>query len=723
MIPQPATPLADANGSPGAALEPRLREVMVGLRRDLVVTRQIVRSGPRYVVHDPVAFRNHILTPLEYRILCALAQDRTLDQTWRRLVAEAALSDEDAEEFYAFVVTLHGMGLLQVPGMPVDAVWRRHLERKAQRRRGGPLRLLLSYRVSLGDPDRRLQQFLPWVKWLFAAPGLLLWSALLFLAAWQCGGRVGELYAGAANLLSLHNLPILWCSLVVLKVLHELGHAFAIKRFGGAVPDFGIVFIMLTPCAYVDANASWTFASRWPRIAVGLAGMYVETLIAAAAALVWAGTSPGFVHDAAQNVVVLASITTLLVNLNPLVKFDGYFVFSDLVGVVNLQERASRTLRAAAEHLLLGLPWVATGLSRGERLLTWTYAPASLAYRISLAIGITAVMATHWPAMGLALGLAFAWLLIISPLCRLFHYLWQGERTAPVRLRARCVASGAVMVAVFGAALVPVSFHVVAQGVLDPGVRQVVRAPSSAFVAAMPLVEGELVPARHVLCRLEDPQLEERLLSIAAELTAARIQVDAAEITDPVFAAAATARVEFLEKRSAELAARTAALEIKAAEAGTAVNTRAVPVGSYVHQGQELLQVHSKHAFVRVVMTDQDVTRTRLQVGTEAEVRWACEPLRTVPSRVREIRRAASRHSVPAELTIAAGGQIYARSVGDDTEADQPYLHVFLEVDYVPLQDAGGGLTAAVRFAAREQKLLDWVRHGLLTFFHHWKMS
>jgi putative peptide zinc metalloprotease protein len=723
MSSQSASPLANATGAAGEALEPRLRNVVVGVRRDLVVTRQIVRGGPRYVVHDPVTFRNHILTPLEYRILCALAADRSLGQIWDRVVGEGALGAEDAEEFYGFVVALHGMGLLQVPGMPVDTVWRRHSERTAQRRRGGPLRHLLSFRISLGDPDRRLQQLLPWVRWLFGPPGALLWSALLVLAAWECAGRLGELYGGAADLLALSNLPILWCSLVGLKVLHELGHAFAIKRFGGVVPDFGIVFIMLTPCAYVDANSSWTFAGRWPRIVVGLAGMYVETMIAAAAALVWAGTSPGFLHDVAQNVVVLASVTTVLINLNPLVKFDGYFVFSDLMGVVNLQERANRTLRGALERLLLGLPGTHEDLTAGERALAWAYAPASLVYRVTLAVSITALMATHWPAVGLALGLAFGWLLILDPVRRLFVHLWRGERTAPVRLRARLVASAAVMAVVFGAALLPVSFRVVAQGVLDPGVRRSVRAPGSAFVAAVPVAEGALATAGSVLCRLEDHQLEERLLSIEAELAVARIRVDTSEIMDPVFAAAAAARVEFLEKRAGELAARATALAVTVPDEGTVVGSRTVPVGSYVHQGQELMQVHSEHRFVRVVLTDQDVTRTRLQVGAEAEVRWTCEPLRSVRATVREIRRAASRHRVPVELTVAAGGQIYARSVGEEAEANQPYLHVFLEADYVPLQGAGGGLTASVQFAAREQKLIDWLRHGVFTFFHHWKMT
>jgi putative peptide zinc metalloprotease protein len=446
-------------------------------------------------------------------------------------------------------------------------------------------------------------------------------------------------------------------------------------------------------------------------------------MIAAVAGLVWSGTSPGLVHDVARNIVVLASIATLLVNLNPLVKFDGYFVFSDLLGIVNLQERANRNLRAIAERWFLGLPSRPEEMPPSERLILNAYAPASLAYRISLAIGVTALMAVHWPAMGLMLGLAFGWLMIGSPLRRLFAYLWSGERTAHVRLRARLVASAAVLFVVFGTALIPVSRSVIAQGVLDPGVRRSVRAPSSAFVDAVPLAEGQHVTPGQTLLRLVDPQLEERRLAIDAELATARTEHDATEVLDPVFAAASAARIEFLEKRADELHARSAALHVTVPETGTAVGVNGVVVGSFVHQGQELLQVHSDHHFVRVVLTDRDVTRARLEIGTVAELRWSCDPLRSVRATVREIRGATSRHQVPIELTIAAGGQIYARASGQETEADQPYLHVFLEVEETPLPRAGGGMTASVRFPAREQKLVDWLRYRLLNFFHHWKMT
>ena len=147
-------------------------------------------------------------------------------------------------------------------------------------------------------------------------------------------------------------------------------------------------------------------------------------------------------------------------------------------------------------------------------------------------------------------------------------------------------------------------------------------------------------------------------------------------------------------------------------------------LGRYVLEGEELGQVHSDLRFVRVVLTDEEVSRTRLEIGSEAQVQWNCDPSSRVKAVVSEIRRSASRSEVPVELTMLAGGEIYARPLGDDTaEADKPYLHVFFRTESVPIPGGVTGLTARVRIPARLQTLGDWVRYQLFHFYNAWKMS
>lgn len=691
-------------------------------RQDLRINRQVVRGEPQYIVHDPVAFANHALSAIEYEILCRISGKHTLGEAFSLLVDSGSLAADDAEEFYEFVLGLHGLALLVVPGMPARTVWRKAQDKAARRRRGA-LRMIVSARFSLGDPDRWLERSLPWVRWMFGIPGFAAWVALLSAALWQCGDRLGELYGDATDLLALHNLPVLWVVLVVMKVVHELGHAYAIKRFGGAVPDFGVLLMFLTPCAYVDANSSWTFRGRWQRIVVGLGGMYVETMVAFAFALVWAGTGPGLLHDVAKSIVVLATLTTVLINSNPLIKFDGYFVMSDVLGIFNLQERAQRHLRGVAERLFLGVPYSAEHRSRLEAVLAWCYAPASLVYRISLAIGITLITWSTWPLLGVPLGLGFLWLMILDPLRRMFRYLWNGERLESVRLRARVVAVLAVLGTVLALGLIPVSHNVVVPGVLDPGARRSVRAPSSAFVEEVVVRDGDAVIAGQALCRLRDPLLEERLVHIESELRAVRVEHDAVELVDPSLAATLAARMDYLGQRAAELGTRLDQLVVRPSEGGTVVGSRRTLPGSFARQGEELMQVHDQHRFVRVVLDEHQMARARLEIGTCARVRWMGAPQLDVEGIVCEVRRSASRAHVPIELTVAAGGEIQARSTGDAVEAEQPYLHVFLRVDDTPLGNAGSGMTARVEFGAREESLGGWLQRSFLSFMHRWRAN
>ena len=127
---------------------------------------------------------------------------------------------------------------------------------------------------------------------------------------------------------------------------------------------------------------------------------------------------------------------------------------------------------------------------------------------------------------------------------------------------------------------------------------------------------------------------------------------------------------------------------------------------------------------MRVVLTEEEVARAQLEVGSEAEVRWTCDPSRTVRAVVREVHASASRYELPPELTMAAGGDLYVRpTAGSLLAADRPYLHVMLEVDTVPLSDRGSGLTARVLLPARVQLLGGWVQHRFLSFLNAWRMS
>ena len=707
-------------------IERVLSPLRVGLRTDLHVTRQLTRSGPRYLVHDPVSFQNHAFTPEDYRIMTSIVRHRTLGDTRRELVDEGLLEDgdEQREGFYRFVMWLHGIGLVRLPITGGAAAFDR-LQQKKAAGRGPWYQLLMSHRMPLWNPDAFLDRTLRWVGWLFSPVGVLLWAALMALVAWKCLGRFDELFAESTHLLALANLPILWIALVALKALHEFGHAYASKRFGAAVPEMGVQLMMMTPCAYVDAGASWRLPRVRERVVVALGGMYVETFIAGFAALVWAGTEDGLLHVIALNVVALASVVTVLFNLNPLMKFDGYYVFSDLAGVFNLQRRAQAYLAGWAGRIALGKPRPPDALPPSERLIYAVYGPAVFVYRVLLAFGLAALMTLQWPSAGLFLGAVFAWAMIVKPLLGLLAYLWSDEATAAHRTRGRLVALALVTLVPLVGGLVPISGSITAPGVLDPRVRQSVRAPVGGFVDKVAVRNGASVADGEPLCVLVNPELELRRLRLVGELDAEEEGFDAIELDDPTQAAIHRARISYLRASVQELDRRIASMTLTAAAAGTvAIEGEEALEGRFLQQGKELCQSHSDRRHLRVVLSEEEVARARLEIGSEAEVRWACDPTRSTRGVVREILASASRFDVPLPLTMLGGGDVYVRPVGDSlNSADKAYLHVILEVDDAPVVSRGAGLTAKVRFDARLQLLGGWVRNRVLSFWSVWKMS
>lgn len=703
-----------------------LGPLRVGLRSDLHFTRQQTRGGVRYVVHDPVSFQNHAFRGADYRVLTAIVRHRTLGECYAQLVRDDVLDDDDDDRqgFYKFVLWLHGIGLLHLPISGGDQTYQRMLEKQA--RGSGPwYRMLMSHRIPVGNPDAFLDRTLRYTGWLFGWPGLLLWLSLLGLVGWKCLGRFDEMFAETGNLLALANLPVLWLALIGLKVLHEFGHAYAAKRFGASVPEMGVQMIMMTPCAYVDAGASWKLPGARQRAVVALGGMYFETFVAAIAALVWAGTTEGFVHDLAFNVIALASVVTILFNVNPLMKYDGYFLFSDLVGVFNLQQRAQSFLNGWANRVALGKARAPDGYAASERLLYGIYGPAAFVYRVTLAFLLTGLMMTQWPAAGMFLGVVFAWALIAKPVLALTIHLWNGKATADYRTRARLVALATLTLLPLLGGMVPISWSIVAPGVLDPQQRQSVRAPTGGFVQQLEVHNGDVVEAGDQLAVLHNPELEMRRQRLVGELDAEREGLDAIELDDPTQAAIHQARISYLTASVKELEARQYSLSLSADADGTIASPLhdRLP-GRFVQQGEELFQVHSGHRYLRMVLTEEDVSRARLEVDSEAEVRWSCDPTRSVRAVVREIRASASRFEVPPALTMLGGGDLYVtRTSGELLAADRPYLHVMLEVDSVPLDARGSGLTARVLLPARVQLLGGWLQNRLLSFWNAWRMS
>ena len=276
----------------------------------------------------------------------------------------------------------------------------------------------LAMRFKLFDPEKFLVRFEPFVRPVFNWVGALVWLALVGYAVFLVGVHWPEFTRNVTDrVLAPENLVLVWIIFPILKALHEFGHAFAIKLLKGEVHEMGIIFLVFTPIPYVDASSSLAFRSKWERALVGAAGIFVELFLAAIAVLVWVNVEPGFVRSVAYNVVLIAGVSSLLFNVNPLLRFDGYYILMDLLEIPNLGQRGNRYLAYLVQRYLFGIRDAEPPLSsRGERIWFSIYSSAAFVYRIFIYTAIIVFIASNFFIAGVLIALWAIASMIVYPL-------------------------------------------------------------------------------------------------------------------------------------------------------------------------------------------------------------------------------------------------------------------------------------------------------------------
>ncbi len=292
---------------------------------------------------------------------------------------------------------------------------------KADRRRLiQRLRSPLAVRVPLFDPDRLLGVTLPLVRPLFGASGFVAWLALVLTGLVLAVLHWPELTSDVTDrVLATENVALIMCVYPVVKSFHELGHAYATKVWGGEVHEVGVMLLVFIPVLYVDASASAAFRQKHRRIIVGAAGIMVEMALAAVALIVWVHAAPGLGRTVAFNVILIGGVSTLLFNGNPLLRFDGYYIFSDLIGIPNLATRGNAyVFYLIQKHLFKidGLDNPVTG--PGEPKWLACYSVLSFIYRLAVSVGIALFLSAKMLVVGVVMALWAVGAIAMVPLLK-----------------------------------------------------------------------------------------------------------------------------------------------------------------------------------------------------------------------------------------------------------------------------------------------------------------
>ncbi|MFO1002760.1 MAG: HlyD family efflux transporter periplasmic adaptor subunit [Planctomycetaceae bacterium] len=708
-----------------------MKELTFVLRSDLHVSRQVHQGQPVYVVHDPVSFKTHRLPLSSYQLFVRLDPSKKLDENFDSLVRQNHLRRNDRDSFFQLILQLQQLNLLVLPVANGNRLHEQYLKQTNSRRRSKLLGALFMT-IPLARPDEFLTRTAHRVRWMFTQGFLAAWAVAGLCALWLVVNRFEEFTQPFNGLLATDNLPFLWAAFVVLKVWHELGHAYACKIHGGAVPEMGMILIAGTPAAYVDATSAWSFPERWKRLVVMVGGMYFESIVAIPAVFVWAFATSPLLTSCAWQLVMMASLITLLFNANPLMKYDGYFIASELVGIQNLRGRADQYLKAWMKRIFLGLEsghvlssgrqTVASagesvrGAATGSTVILAAYGIAAAIYRTLLIFGIAAMIATRFPMIGLALAAFHLVSTLGSSGVLLGKYLLTSSETASVRGRARLLAVFALIVVPLMSLVVPVPFGVVAQGVVAAESEYFLNAETPGTLLQSFVNPGNVVNSGALLAELENSEVNEQAQLCRAELQEALLQWEVSRSTDITKSAELEARITELKHRLLESQKQVSALRITAPAGGRIARVvSSSQKGRYLKVGDQAAVVVDGRSLLRTWLNEDELGSIQREPGTEVRFRIPGRSETTFVGRLVSIEPAAESTALHDAMTFAAGGTILL-----NPKTGLP-LEPLFQVDISPsnetvLQLADHGMRLSLQIPRRYESFAAWGLRRVMRF-------
>lgn len=540
----PSTTAAPAMAGQGASPSHEAM-VLLPLRRDLITSEQVYLKRAYIIIKNPISLTYFRLGRAHYDAARLFDGKLTVKELagilakshayWRALPPDQAV-----EELASLGAQLSGTGVLQNTGR--YALHR--INSQESRRKGFRLDTLIGsilyIKKSLVDPDKLLGRMDPYFRWMFTRTYVRLFIAAMVVTLLALSTRSAELIEHGANFFTLQNLMLTWVVFVFVKTFHEFGHGLTCKHFGGEVHEMGGMLIMFTPYLYCNVSDSWLLPEKQKRILVTAAGIFVEMTLAIVAAWIWMVTAPGLLHQVSFNIIFTCSVSTVLFNANPLMKFDGYYMMSDALEVPNLKTKSAVAATTWAQRNLLGIRGGGTPQFFSYELgpLFGLYAVASYLYGWLVLYRVSSHMFDMLAPYGLDfLSHSYVYLYLFTalalPCLRLMQATYKNPLTRAAAGRRFLQIGLGVAAVLLGCWFIPWQDSVKRGVVLEQANVEQVTARTPGFVREVFVQGGQTVHAGQPLARLENLEIQSEADELTAEIATYEVQRRAA-LSNPV---------------------------------------------------------------------------------------------------------------------------------------------------------------------------------------------
>lgn len=705
----------------------------VRMRPELVVTPQGAESERQWLVHDPVTLQFFRLRDEEWSILRMLDGRTTLEEIRARFERQFAPLRLGAQQLQAFLFRLHEFGLILSDAPGQGEVLRRRQQSHERSEWLGRFSNPLAIRLP-GLPARPLVEALyPHCRWMFSSAAVVLWLLLGLIAGLLLAVELGAIGSRMPDFFAFFNVRAAWwfaVALISTKALHELGHALMCRHFGATCREFGVMLLLLMPTLYCDVSDAWRLPNKWQRVLISAAGMCVELVVAAVATWLWWLSEPGPLHAICLRIMFLCSVSTLLFNVNPLLRYDGYYMLSDWLDIPNLWQESRELWRGWTWSWLSKTEWVPDPtIPRRLYPALMIYAAASFVYSSLL---LVAMMWFAWRVLepqglgSVAIGLMlFAGSgMVVGPTYRAVKW-WARPTRGPRVQRGRAglvvVVAMAILVAV---ALVPVPHRIAVPAWLEAAGAETV------YVSVAGRVQDTVRPAVRVdrgesLAHLASPDIEARVAELESEVRQEQLRLSNLRVLlngDPSVAPlvpAAEKSVQDAEERLRQAREDQERLVLKSPRNGSvlpppiiarnAVDSRRLATwqgtpldaanrGCFLETGTALCQIGDPEALEAMLVIEQSEVPF-VRVGQSVRLRIDQGPVGVVTGTVSEVAKTDAR-DIPDSLARALDLPLRREGkAGVQAAATYYQARVKLEPAELPL---------AVGMHGRAKILADW---------------
>jgi putative peptide zinc metalloprotease protein len=698
------------------------------LKDSLRFTMRQSGSAIEYLVEDEVTGRFFRVGLPQYTFMTMLDGQRTVSTALMKtatLLREHAIDESEAANLCKWAIE---SGLVESETGNSTA---RRIEQHEQQQKQKMISYLnpMMMRIPLFNPDPAVSVITRFLGFLVSPVGALIWLSVCIYGFLQLAYNWEEFYTNRVNSFGATDFAWIALTWVLLKLVHEIAHSVVCKRYGGRVQSCGFLFLLMIPMPYVDVTSSWRFDNKWKRILTSAAGMMSEVFIAAIACWIWANSGPGPLQYHAGNVIISATLHTLLFNINPLMRFDGYYMLADWLEIPNLSTHGRSWLKGVFKRMYFGNKPAKLKETGFRGLAVRAYGVLAMMWFFTIAIGLSLAASSFIEGFGLMVAAIGLVLWVGIPLFKLTKYCIAGTKTEkPNRVWFSTAMGLTLFIAAAFLYCCPSPSVVSAPVVIDYEPLSVVRSNSTGFAKTIHVADGQLVEEGELLVTLQNPELEHQLKSLVIDIRISELR------TNTFFNQGEISKVQMEQKsldsmlnRKAELEQQIAELQVFAPQSGTVLARELNSLaGKHLTPGNEILSIARAGEIHAIALTRQDDIDW-VSENPEAEIEllvWGRHENNLLAGKIKHINPRA-RDDLPHEAFAASVGGPLAvvprqQVEGDGEEGDmmltQPRVPVEIELAEEDRHHLVAGQTGQLIVRSRNQNMGNYIAQNLVRF-------